>query len=315
MNKMVKVSLAGLAAAAMIIPASANTTWYGRANYEIQSKMDGEYIDGVANASRLGVRGSQDLDNGLKAVFMFESSVNTDNSGGAFAGRQAWTGIQGDFGTLTLGHQNDAFQGMLGNLNNWSLADVDVSTSTNMAGMGFQPFSDGRTSKAIKFAGKADDLSYAISFAKEVDTTPGDEETVFAPALAVRFTGVENLDLRFGYRTKDDGDYTQIALTALYSMGDLKVGFGFDTITQDIAGTDVDLTTMLIPVEYNLGNGLSVNAALVRWDLDGNVDDININVGVKKNLGQRTWAYASVASFGSDGEDRSDWGIGIRHDF
>ncbi|ADU65267.1 porin Gram-negative type [Desulfurispirillum indicum S5] len=313
MNKMVKVSLAGLAAAAMIIPASANTTWYGRANYEIQSANDGEYITGNSVSSRLGIRGSQDLDSGLKAIFMLESSVETaaGNGGGAkgnFNGRQAWVGLQGDFGTVSFGHQTTAFQSMLGNLNNWVLANKDVSFSGNMEGA----FDDGRTNRTIKYAGKADDLTYAISFSKEVDTV--EEDTKFAPSVAVGFKGVENLDLRLGYVSADDGDFTQLALTAVYKMGDLTVGFGYDT--QDFDGYKVN--TILIPVEFNLGGGLSANAALVRWDEDGDDDGININVGVKKNLGQRTWLYASVAMFDEgDGSrpDATDWGFGIRHDF
>lgn len=59
--------------------------------------------------SRLGLRGNEDLGGGLKAVFVLEMGFALDDgslmqSGRGF-GRQSYVGLQGNWGTLTLGRQ------------------------------------------------------------------------------------------------------------------------------------------------------------------------------------------------------------------
>ncbi|MBS7349681.1 MAG: porin [Comamonas sp.] len=57
--------------------------------------------------SRLGFRGSEDLGNGLSAIFTLEMGIDpgdgTMGQGGRAFGRQAFVGLKGDFGTITLG--------------------------------------------------------------------------------------------------------------------------------------------------------------------------------------------------------------------
>lgn len=61
------------------------------------------------NGSRWGLRGSEDLGNGLKAVFTLESGFAIDDGtsaqGGRLFGRQAFVGLEGDFGSARLGRQ------------------------------------------------------------------------------------------------------------------------------------------------------------------------------------------------------------------
>ncbi len=57
--------------------------------------------------SRLGFRGSEDLGAGLKAVFTLEMGIGLDagslNQGGRVFGRQAFVGLAGPWGSVTLG--------------------------------------------------------------------------------------------------------------------------------------------------------------------------------------------------------------------
>lgn len=68
-------------------------------------------MPGIAGslASRLGFRGTEDLGGNLKAIFLLESGFSPDqgtlNQGGRMFGRQAYVGLQGDWGTLTIGRQ------------------------------------------------------------------------------------------------------------------------------------------------------------------------------------------------------------------
>lgn len=66
------------------------------------------------NATRLGLRGIEDVGGGIAAIFNLESGIDISNGGyansnGEFFGRQAWVGITGGFGTLTAGLQFSPF--------------------------------------------------------------------------------------------------------------------------------------------------------------------------------------------------------------
>lgn len=81
--------------------------------------------------SRWGVRGSEDLGGKLRAVFTLESGFGPDagtlNQGGRGFGRQAWVGLAGDWGTLTLGRNYTMLY--------WALLDADL-LGPNASGLG-----------------------------------------------------------------------------------------------------------------------------------------------------------------------------------
>lgn len=64
---------------------------------------------GVGAGSRLGFKGSEDLGGGLSALFLLESGFQGDTGemgqGGLLFGRQVYVGLQGRFGTVTVGRQ------------------------------------------------------------------------------------------------------------------------------------------------------------------------------------------------------------------
>ena len=62
---------------------------------------------GVSSASRFGLKGTEDLGNGLKVGFKLENGFNADDgtlgNGGRLFGREASVSLIGDFGTLSMG--------------------------------------------------------------------------------------------------------------------------------------------------------------------------------------------------------------------
>ncbi len=69
-------------------------------------------VNGVSSGSRWGLRGSEDLGDGLRAVFTLESGFNSGNGlsgqSGRLFGRQATIGLQSDsWGKLELGRQTN----------------------------------------------------------------------------------------------------------------------------------------------------------------------------------------------------------------
>jgi len=68
--------------------------------------------DGIVQGSRWGLKGSEDLGGGTKAIFQLENGFHPTTGGlgqgGREFGRQAYVGLTNDqFGTLTLGRQYD----------------------------------------------------------------------------------------------------------------------------------------------------------------------------------------------------------------
>ena len=77
--------------------------------------------DGAVNTSRWGLRGSEDLGGGLKAIFTLENGFNVDTGtlrqNSRLFGRQAFVGLASDqFGAVTLGRQYDSVVDYLGPL-------------------------------------------------------------------------------------------------------------------------------------------------------------------------------------------------------
>ncbi|RDU98872.1 porin [Trinickia dinghuensis] len=72
--------------------------------------------------SRWGLHGDEDLGGGMHAIFTLESGfiVNQGSmgQGGRLFGRQAWVGVSGPFGAVTLGRQY--------NMLYWAMADADM---------------------------------------------------------------------------------------------------------------------------------------------------------------------------------------------
>lgn len=74
---------------------------------------------GVNNGSRFGLRGSEDLGAGLKAIFTLENGFDASNGkgvqGGLMFGRQAFVGLSSSrWGTVTLGRQYDSLVDFIG---------------------------------------------------------------------------------------------------------------------------------------------------------------------------------------------------------
>ena len=139
-------AVCGLFAASTAIAQSSNVQLYGRANLGIDNYAADGARDATAtganctagtvgctagsdinrnsrlrvfdNSSRVGLRGTEDLGNGLRAIFQIETGVNIDNgrntgqggqgngSTGFWASRDSYVGLDSNFGRLTFGRQS-----------------------------------------------------------------------------------------------------------------------------------------------------------------------------------------------------------------
>lgn len=113
-----------LALAAGSAAAQSNVTLYGVADLGLVAEHGGpdggvaKLTSGIANGSRLGIRGSEDLGGGMRALFVLEGGVLLDTGasgqGGLLFGRQAHAGLAGPAGTIRLGRQCTVIDTTLG---------------------------------------------------------------------------------------------------------------------------------------------------------------------------------------------------------
>jgi len=123
-KKLIALAVAGLASTAAF--AQTNVTIYGLVDYGYAYRFDARGVDSLVNGisankpgsasqlnggqqsgNRLGFKGTEDLGNGLKAVFLLEQGFNLDTGSSAstdsFYNRQAYAGLSGGFGTVVGG--------------------------------------------------------------------------------------------------------------------------------------------------------------------------------------------------------------------
>lgn len=107
---MKKTLLALVIASVLPAAAFADVTVYGKANVSVQNadeKATGDKIELVSNASRIGVKGAEEVNSGLKVIYQFEYQTEVDdgtNGTQTFGQRNIYVGLQGSAGTIMAGH-------------------------------------------------------------------------------------------------------------------------------------------------------------------------------------------------------------------
>ena len=111
-KKFIALAIAGLASTAAF--AQTNVTVYGVADgtYDMVSidngmaagSNNGSINRVSANSSLIGFKGTEDLGNGLKAIFQYEVAVGFDNLGALGTTRDSYVGLSTGFGTIVMGN-------------------------------------------------------------------------------------------------------------------------------------------------------------------------------------------------------------------
>ena len=141
-----KKSLIALAvlAAAGAASAQSSVSLYGLADVYVgsvkntianpNSKKQTAVNSSGLNNSRWGLRGSEDLGNGLKANFVLEAGFETDTGAAGSLGstfqRKSTVGLSGAFGSVELGRNYTAYDTLRAVTNN--TADTNVSVTNEV---------------------------------------------------------------------------------------------------------------------------------------------------------------------------------------
>ena len=309
---------------ASVIPAAAfaDVVVYGKANVSVQNADEAEEskLELVSNASRIGVKGSEEINSGLKAIYQFEYQTEVDDGAGGssnqtFTQRNIYVGLQGSGGTIIGGHFDtpvktaqekvDLFNDLEGDINYL----VDGETRSKNIVQYTTPASWGAF--AINIAGVAaennaadDGVSASVTY-----TTPA-----FYVALAAeQDVSAQTMDI--------------LRLVGRYTVGPVQLGALFEqsSVSASVAGTAVDLDSdaWLLSAKYNATDkfalkaqygdvGMDVTAGGLVVDAGGDSLSLGADYLLSKNTTLFGYYTQETAEVDSDEVVDDNWiGVGI----
>jgi len=293
-KKIIALAIAGLASTAAF--AQTNVTVYGVVDmYYGQSSASGapatKKVRGLQNGglsgSRIGFRGTEDLGNGLKALFTLEYGITPDvNSGigaGAAQSRQSFLGLTGNFGTALAGRlqtQGYNFAAKYDAMGAGVLSPVG-QLSDNDTGAGI-----GLSISARDALGRQDN-----SFAYVLPT--------FVPGLtlsAVYSFGTNGENIKNGAEPQNI-----YGVAAEYDAGPLSVGFVHHNVNDFAGAKGTDQTENAIGASYDFGVVKligSYQTSKTETAAAGDVVDARLwNVGVRAPVGAAGSVGLAYATF------------------
>jgi predicted porin len=263
-KKLLALAIAGAMAAPLAAQAQgSNVTIYGimQPSVDFVDNGDESGTSMSDNNSRLGFKGSEDLGNGLKAIFQIESAIDLDDrEGELLARRDTWAGLSGSFGSTTFGLMFaaykrstdfvDPFADTLGDYNNIVSAFRDGGDTFNSR------FTNAVHYTSPKWGGFQLMATYGLG---------GDADD----------DGFED--------DSDDDDDDSFSLAGTYAWGPMNFALAFEdqgSNTENQAGTgdDADVRAWKLGASYKFGNttiaALWANEEFGYVDSDGDDDGL-----------------------------------------
>ncbi len=233
-KKIIAAAIAAVVAAPAV--SAADTTLYGKAHVFIANN-DNSSDNWTAEStnSRLGVKGSEDLGNGLKAIFKYETTVNiTDGGakGGTFgSARNAYLGLSGGFGTFIVGRHDTPAKVA------WYAAGtdyldgsvVDMNTVAGSAGGALNTFTEFRLDNAIAY------ISPSFSgFTVAAAIVPGEQSGTATTSTTAALNSSGKVVVNTNKNANGaDGLTDAYSLGLMYAGGGLKASLGYEVASEE----------------------------------------------------------------------------------
>ncbi|MEO5795844.1 MAG: porin [Rhodoferax sp.] len=330
--------------------AQSSVTLYGIVDVALQSaKVTGAprlntVASGNVNGSRFGLKGSEDLGGGLKALFVLENgfSVDTGASGGgaglngitntkaatAIFGRQAYVGLAGGFGEFRIGNVKTAYDDTA--INSDTVFDSNYAPAysvwANGAGYNAAP-GNSVYYTSPSFGGVTVTGSYALGENKTATTNAKG-----LGAVNVQYTGgpiyaslayQEDKTSAPGVGTTPTGSYKDTLANFSYDLGVVKLLSSYNRHV-DTSNTKSD--------QFQLGADVPVGAALTlsggyAYSKDKPANGVagdkrdGFGIGAKYALSKRTFVYTGATYYetkpaGGGSKVKGDiYAVGIQHSF
>ena len=350
MNKKILVSALGLALAGGMSLANADVTVYGQLDLSLDAtdSDSGGYEDDInmkSNTSAIGVKGSEDISEGLQAFFKVEWDADLAN-GGAFKGRDQYIGLAGEgFGKIYFGTMSTAYKAQ------GSKIDAFYRTPLQMRAVGLQSNlhsgkgeeGQGRATNTVRYDSPSfGGVSFTGTYTFDSDKQSGAEDDD-PYSLGIQYSG-GGLYLAAAYiNTQQTNDAEAFQLLAKYTMGDLSFhgiyeidkglitaqadnGIGDGTNGRDGTAQDDGADIWSIGATYTIGNNLVAFDYGQRDESKGDdgdsntlddIQDYNVwRIAAYHKFSARTRVYAGYANtdYDDNGEDEI-FTVGMRHNF
>lgn len=295
---------------ATAITISSISTWalaeadiYGKANVSFQSSDDGSgsVTEVVSNASRIGLKGSEDLDSGLKAIYQFEFEVAVDDgnnsNGETFSQRNIYVGLQGNFGTVKMGKFDSPLKSAQNKVDLFNDMEGDIKNLITV--------NDQRPSNVLQYSSPEAPIVATIAYiSSEVD---GNDDGVSA---SVAYT---NDNLYVAVAMDQDvaaQDSDAVRGVVQYTMGDWQFG-GLVEESDSGAGSE---SGFLVSAQYKM-NDWALKAQYGTSDIEEQGGE-SLSLGADYKLAKPVTVYGFVTTLDSDaGTDEAYVGTGIEYKF
>lgn len=336
--------------AAMPAAAQSNVTIYGAVDafvgFAKGERGDGWVVDsGGLEPSRIGFHGTEDLGNGLKAIFRLEQGFAADTgvvippggSAGLAFSRQALVGLQNGMGTITAGRQHSPGYWM-------SLLRYDammggpfspVTALGAQGAMSIVSTGPGRVNNSVNYnSPNLGGFTASLMYGFGVESTVNENAGHFAGASLNYANGpvsvgyvFHRLDTSTVVAPIVDRRQREHMIGASYDFGALKLIGSYQTVDGDVAA---DGKLWNIGARIPVGAAGNVQLAYARYRSDADESDSRaFALGYSHNLSKRTALYARVARADNDdavarnvvsgfavpGGATTLYGAGIRHSF
>ena len=305
----VAVSAAMFAAASVAVAGEAEV--YGLAHMSLDSMSggndaagggDGLYVS--SNSSRLGVKGAEDLGNGMKAIFQYEMSVPVSDGTSLSMDRNSFAGLSGDFGTVIVGRSDMPFKTAVRKFDLFgdTIGDNRSLTRLKVGGDDWAM----RRSDLVMYSNKVGavdfEIAYAVEDGTEDDSDMGARVTFKQDALTVM--GAYETHGADTTMTGGTSDATGWILAASYGLGDITLAAGYLSVG-DLNGGTGDVTGWTAAAAYKAGSSTfkvqhtagELDPAAAGSNLKGSMTALGVDYGMSKN----TTLYAAYVM--ADNED------------
>jgi predicted porin len=257
-------------------PVLANTAglnFYGRAHVSTDFLDNGDDSDlnVSSNSSRIGVRASTDLGEGLKGILQVETQINYDNGSGSLANRDTFVGLEGGFGRVRFGQIDtplkqirstvDVFGDQIGDLRN--LTRLNGSTGAPFTGQDF----DARFKNGVYYnTPSLNGFVFNFHYTPEVKeaTNLDDDSAAYSTSLAY---DAGNLYLAIAHEQWESvDDSSAIRLGARYKIDNLTLSGLFQQATIKNLLADEDVQVVGVGATYKFSS---------KWTAKGQVYNLD----------------------------------------
>ncbi|MBI5329007.1 MAG: porin [Betaproteobacteria bacterium] len=329
-KSLIALAVAG-AFAAPAFAASSNVDIYGQARVSINHGDKNAGWTVSDQVSRVGIKGSEDLGGGMKAIWQWESQLNNlDNNSTAGVStasvtgttqRNTFIGLAGGFGTVLAGTHDSPYK-LAGSADIFGDTAADSQKATSGI-IGRNSF-DTRANNATAYISPDwSGFHFAIAgFAAEEGAAGNSRGLWGAQSLALVYAngplkvtgGWERYDKEFGAGGAEDKDAYK--LNAAYKIGDVGLGLTWESSDpSNAAGTKKD-KGLLASITYGMGP-ITLGYQYGKFDDKNGTADLTRNtVGAYYALSKRTQSYLAYNKDNNQtAADAATWTVGLNHSF